>query len=142
MGILKQQIKNTGFYRRKWSLSDTYGPEKPHKIIVGSFKNTVSTTFQKVAPGRGPELHFGCFWAPKIRQNSKKCSPKRNQKMTSFPGCIINPGEGGHTIWLSGPGQGVPGLRRRSSPYKPRPGMSKKTISDPRLMLKAWVSKL
>ena len=79
-GILRRHIGNTGFYWRKWSLSDTCGPEKPHKIIVGSFKNTVSTTFQKVASERGPELHFGCFWAPQIRQNSKKCSPKRNQK--------------------------------------------------------------
>ena len=66
-GILRRHIGNTGFHCRKWSLSDTYGPEKPHKIVVGSFKNAVSTTFQKVAPGRGPELHFGSFWAPKIK---------------------------------------------------------------------------
>ena len=105
--ILKQQIKNTRFYQRKWSLSDTYGPEKPHKIIVGSFKNTVSTTFQKVAPGRGPELHFGCFWASKIRQNSKKCSPKRNRKNDLVPGAHKPPtgGEGGscHFVLWSGP---------------------------------------
>ena len=107
------------------------------KIMLNPCKVVRKHTFHlyaKSCSGDGPQAPFGWFLDSKIPKKLKKYHRKRNQKNECISRTHEDPpplprgtgGRGGHANLFFGPGQDVPGLRIRSSLYKPRPGILKK----------------
>ena len=112
------------------------------KIMLNPCRVIQKHTFRLIAKScfrEGPRPSFWMVFGLQNLKKTKKCHRERNQKNDFVSGAHKHPpsppspggpgGRGGQAILLFGPGQGVPGLRRRDSLYKPRPNMLKKPLS-------------